>query len=126
MDNAFKEIGQSCKAKTPAAWGSGARMAELTGASEEQIRRLGRWNNNAMENCYLTNLPREAMRTLAGFRTDRGCFFIRRAVIEPAPALKNLIFPEKMELSTKFLLVSIKILSLKEGLVTSWTACVLL
>ncbi|KAL3690979.1 hypothetical protein R1sor_004630 [Riccia sorocarpa] len=42
-------------------------MAELGGASESQIRRLGRWNNQAMENCYLTSLPREALRTLAGF-----------------------------------------------------------
>src|SRR5690349_269454 len=29
--------------------GSGARMAEIGGASEAQIRRMGRWNNQAME-----------------------------------------------------------------------------
>ena len=59
--------------------GSGARMAELGGASEAQIRRLGRWNNQAMENCYLTCLPREAMRTLAGFSPHAGDFFLKRA-----------------------------------------------
>ncbi|OWY97418.1 hypothetical protein PHMEG_00032054 [Phytophthora megakarya] len=51
-------------------------MADLGGASESQIRRLGRWNNNqSMEKCYLTSLPREAMRTLAGFEPNRGSFF---------------------------------------------------
>ena len=94
IDCAFKEIGILSKAKTHAARGSGARMAELGGASEDHIRRLGRWNNNSMDNCYLTNLPREAMRALAGFSPERGCFFLDRAALEPSLALKRLLFPE--------------------------------
>ena len=62
IDMAFEKIGLTSKAKTRAARGSGARMEELAGASEDQIRRLGRWNNQAIENCYLTCLPREAIR----------------------------------------------------------------
>lgn len=64
---AFTALGMHTKAKTHAARGSGARMAELAGATDSQIRRLGRWNASAMEGCYLSALPREAMRSLAGF-----------------------------------------------------------
>jgi hypothetical protein len=93
IDLAFREIGLSTKAKTHAARGSGARMAELAGASEDQIRRLGRWNNQSMENCYLTSLPREAIRTLAGFPPSQGSFFLHRSAIDPPLALKQMIFP---------------------------------
>ncbi|OWZ02399.1 hypothetical protein PHMEG_00026051 [Phytophthora megakarya] len=68
---ALQHIGLRGRAKTHVGRGSGARMADLGGASEAQIRRLGRWNNQAMEKCYLTSLPREAMRTLAGFEPSR-------------------------------------------------------
>jgi hypothetical protein len=68
---ALKHIGVRSKAKNHVGRGSGSRMADLGGASESQIRRLGRWNNQAMEKCYLTSLPREAMRTLAGFEPSR-------------------------------------------------------
>ncbi|KAJ8539157.1 hypothetical protein ON010_g12713 [Phytophthora cinnamomi] len=53
---AFTALGMHSKAKTHAARGSGAKMAELTGATESQIRRLGRWNASAMEGCYLNLL----------------------------------------------------------------------
>ena len=75
-----------------AARGSGARMAELAGASEDQIRRLGRWNNQSMENCYLTNLPNEVIR--AGFAPAQETYFLQRAAINPALALKQMIFPQ--------------------------------
>ena len=92
IDLAFREIGITSKAKTHAARGSGARMAELAGASEDQIRRLGRWNNQSMESCYLTNLPREAIRNLAGFAPAQGSYFLQRAAINPTLVLKHMIF----------------------------------
>lgn len=36
---------------------SGAKQAEIDDASEDQLRRHGRWNMQAMELCYLTGLP---------------------------------------------------------------------
>ena len=41
-------------------------MAELAGVPEDQIRRMGHWNQQAMEKHYLTALPRKAMRALSG------------------------------------------------------------
>lgn len=63
VNAALNAAGLKTHAKTHVGRGSRARIAELGGASEAQIRRLGRWNNQAMENCYLTALPREALRT---------------------------------------------------------------
>lgn len=91
--SALQHIGLRSRAKTHVGRGSGARMADLGGASEAQIRRLGRWNNQAMEKCYLTSLPREAMRTLAGFEPCRGSFYLARASVEPPVSLQHLIFP---------------------------------
>ncbi|ETP08742.1 hypothetical protein F441_15343 [Phytophthora nicotianae CJ01A1] len=83
ISSALKYAGIRSKAKTHVGRGSGSRMADLGGASESQIRRLGRWNNQSMEKYYLTSLPREAMRTLAGFDSSRGSYFVARASAEP-------------------------------------------
>jgi hypothetical protein len=81
------------KAKTDAARGSGSGMAELAGASESQTRRLGRWNAGAMEGCYLTALPRDAMRSLADFSPDIRCFFPERAALLLSESLQHELFP---------------------------------
>jgi hypothetical protein len=94
ISSAFEAVGLQSRAKTHVGRGSGARMAELGGASEAQIRRLGRWNNQAMENCYLTCLPREAMRTLAGFSPTAGSFFLKRAAVQPQESLARKLFPD--------------------------------
>ncbi|KAF2174917.1 hypothetical protein K469DRAFT_702412 [Zopfia rhizophila CBS 207.26] len=39
--------------------------------TEANIRRAGRWNNDALINCYLTHLPRKFMRSMAGFSPKR-------------------------------------------------------
>ncbi|OWZ01331.1 LOW QUALITY PROTEIN: hypothetical protein PHMEG_00027304 [Phytophthora megakarya] len=46
-----------------------------------------------MEKCYLTSLPREAMRTLAGFEPARGSFYIARASLDPPELVQKQIFP---------------------------------
>ncbi|KAL3702058.1 hypothetical protein R1sor_020080 [Riccia sorocarpa] len=94
IESAFAAIGLKSKAKTHVGRGSGARMAELGGASEAQIRRLGRWNHQTMENCYLTSLPREAMRTLAGFSPSQGQFFLSRMAVTPPSQLTSKLFPQ--------------------------------
>ncbi|OWZ08441.1 hypothetical protein PHMEG_00019017, partial [Phytophthora megakarya] len=90
---AFTALGMHSKAKTHAARGSGARMAELVGATESQIRRLGRWNASTMEGCYLSALPREAMRSLAGFTPDRNTFFFGARIAKSPRAPSNTDFP---------------------------------
>lgn len=56
----------------------GAKGAEAAGASEAQIRRQGRWNTDKMTGCYLTTLPRKAMRCLSGFDVRGGGFWIQQ------------------------------------------------
>ena len=54
--------------------GSAAGMADLQGASERDIARAERWEMSGMTQYYLTMLPRETMRVLAGFTVERGSF----------------------------------------------------
>lgn len=90
---AFKSLGINATATTHVSRAAGARMAELAGASEAQIRRLGRWTAGAMEGAYLTSLPREAMRAMAGFPPAAGSYYIARAAIEPCAELQRMVFP---------------------------------
>lgn len=73
--------------------GSGARMAELGGASETDIRRGGRWDMSSMAQHYLTTLPRETMRVLAGFPAASGQFWLARD-LDPPEELERLVFPQ--------------------------------
>jgi hypothetical protein len=94
ISECMRECNIATKSKTHATRGSGARLADLGGASDSQIRRLGRWNTSAMEGCYLSQLPREAMRVLAGFPSSPGSFFLKRAQVNPAEELQSLVFPQ--------------------------------
>jgi hypothetical protein len=91
---AFKHIGIFSSKTTHIGRPSAAKLAELAGVSEEQIRRAGRWNQDQMLGCYLNSLPREFMRKMAGHPAQMGCFEIRRARATPPAALSSLIWPE--------------------------------
>ncbi len=89
-------LGIKSNVKTHMGRGTGASMADVRGASEPDIRRSGRWNQEAVS-CYLTLLPRETMRTLAGFPKDSGNFYIARSILEPPSCLLEQVFPEVTE-----------------------------
>ena len=94
IDDAFTKCNIVSSKKTHAARGSSCKMADLDGADESQIRRLGRWNNTTMNGAYLTSLPREVMRVLAGFPSQQGHFFLPRAAVAPPPELCAKVFPQ--------------------------------
>lgn len=47
-------------------------MTDFVRFHEDQIRRLGRWNNTTMNGAYLDGLLREAMRVMAEFTIQQG------------------------------------------------------
>jgi len=69
---AFGYAGIFSQKKTHTGRSSGAKMAELKGISEDQIRRAGRWNQEQMVGCYLNSLPRKFMRVMAGHPPQSG------------------------------------------------------
>lgn len=91
---AFRYAGISSQKKTHIGRSSGARLAELKGVSQEQIRRAGRWNQEQMIGCYLNCLPRKFMRVMAGHPSQIGCFDISRAKVTPSAELLSMIWPE--------------------------------
>lgn len=88
-----KALGIITKKKTHLERGTASRMADLAGASEDSIRRAGRWDQSSMNNCYLTTLPRESMRALAQFSSAGGDFHLPRAVDVPDTLLAQ-VFPQ--------------------------------
>jgi Centromere DNA-binding protein complex CBF3 subunit, domain 2 len=69
----------------------GAKLAELKGVLKDQIARAGRWTYSQMIGCYLTCLPHEFMRKMAGHPAQKECFEIKHATIKPPDELLMLI-----------------------------------
>ncbi|SAM04487.1 hypothetical protein [Absidia glauca] len=69
IDKALSSPGIRSNKKTHIDCGSSAGMAGNVCANVDQIRRQGRWNNTTINGAYLTNLPRELVRLMAGFPT---------------------------------------------------------
>lgn len=92
----LRKAGIASDAQTHVTRGSGCRMIEIAGVPEDQIRRLGHWASGAMEKYYLSALPRDGMRAVAGianFREKRR-HYIERALVEPPESLQIQIFPQ--------------------------------
>uniref|UniRef100_A0A093XJK8 High-osmolarity-induced transcription protein 1 n=1 Tax=Talaromyces marneffei PM1 TaxID=1077442 RepID=A0A093XJK8_TALMA len=80
--------------KTHSGRSGGAQVAELQGVDENSIRRAGHWNQDAMSNCYLAALPRDFLRTMAGFRPgDHKNYYLPRATITPPESLVRALWP---------------------------------
>jgi Centromere DNA-binding protein complex CBF3 subunit, domain 2 len=69
-------------------------MAELKGATEEQIRRVGRRNRDQMVGCCLNCLPREFIRMMAGYPREMGCFETRHVAITSPNILLSIVWPQ--------------------------------
>ena len=91
---AFQYAGISSQKKTHIGRSAAAKLAELKGVKEDQIRRAGRWNQEQMVGCYLNSLPRKFMRVMAGHPPQMGCFEVRRASVVPPDELLSLVWPE--------------------------------
>lgn len=94
INKVFEAVGINSTKKTHSGRGSGAREAELNGASLDHIRRVGKWDAGAMEASYLTNLPRAAISIIHGFPEQKGCYWLPRACITPSTSLQRKIFPD--------------------------------
>ncbi|SAM00246.1 hypothetical protein [Absidia glauca] len=73
--------------------GSSARMAGNAYANVDQIRRQGRRNNSTINGAYLTNLPTELVRSMAGFPTYGRFFYFARAALNSPTSLCKKLFP---------------------------------
>lgn len=72
----------------------GAKAASAQGASEESIRRHGRWLGDRMTEHYLIPISYDAIRPLAGFPVQKGSYFLKRDVLDPSQSLQQMLFPE--------------------------------
>ncbi|SAM05657.1 hypothetical protein [Absidia glauca] len=72
--------------------GSSARMAGNVCANVDQIRRQGQWNNTTINGAYLTNLPRELVRSMANFSTYGRFFYLACAALNPSTSLCKKLF----------------------------------
>ena len=90
----FTKAGLRSYKKTHAGRVQGSQDAELAGVPEAQIRRAGRWNTDAMSNCYLSGIPLDFVRSTAGFRpTQHGDYYLPRAKVQPPASLVRSLWP---------------------------------
>ncbi|SAM07641.1 hypothetical protein [Absidia glauca] len=79
--------------KTHINCGSSARMAGNVCVNMDQMRRQGRWNNAAINGAYLTNLPRELVRSMAGLPSYGRLLYLARATLNPPTSLCKKLLP---------------------------------
>jgi hypothetical protein len=60
--------------------------------SSNQQKMVGRWDTDRMVGCYISSLPVEAMKSLAGFPPHKGNCFLSRAAVVPPKDLQVLVF----------------------------------
>ncbi|KAJ5142583.1 short-chain dehydrogenase [Penicillium bovifimosum] len=90
----YEAINLSTAKKTHAGRAQGSKQAELEGVEENQIRRAGQWNQDAMTNCYLTHLPRKFLRSMAGHQPDAiGNYRLPWAKVQPPDSLIRALWP---------------------------------
>ena len=93
MKRALASANIRSKKVTHASRVAGARIAEENGASPEEVARAGRWASGVMEAVYLSSFPLPATRAMAEFASQRGSYYLPRAVPVPA-SLQRKVFPE--------------------------------
>ncbi|KAG2215396.1 hypothetical protein INT45_009470 [Circinella minor] len=75
--------------------GSALRAIADQDVPDNEQWRIGRWGSDRMVGCYLTSLPKQAMRALAGFYSQKaGAFWLPRSAVDPPQELQRLIFPK--------------------------------
>lgn len=58
-----------------------------------KIRRAGGWESGALTTSYLSRLPRNVMRVVAGHPTIAQAYFLKRAAVQPPASLTSLVWP---------------------------------
>ncbi|SAM07582.1 hypothetical protein [Absidia glauca] len=89
IGKALSSPGIRVNKKTHINCGSSARMAGNLCANVDRIRRQDRRNNTTINGAYLTKLPRELVRSMAGFPTYGRFFYLARAALNPPTGLCN-------------------------------------
>jgi hypothetical protein len=63
---------------------------ELTG---DELRNLGNWNVDTMEDVYSCKIPFQTLRVMAGHPKEKGLYFLPRGDIIPTAELSRQVFP---------------------------------
>ncbi len=98
----FGAAGIISATKTHLPRAQGAKEAEVRGTSLGQISQAGRWNQSILCQAYLTHLPRQFMRVVAGFSPSAGDYFLARAAHEPPYGLQKQLWPWIEEWESRF------------------------
>ena len=98
----FGAAGIVSATKTHLPRAQGAKEAEIRGTSLGQISQAGRWNQSILCQAYLTHLPRQFMRVVAGFSPSAGDYFLVRAAHEPPYGLQKQLWPWIEEWEARF------------------------
>ena len=71
----------------------GTAILELEEVSPHFIKLLGLWDQSVFERVYACKIPFEALRVAAGFKKEKGSYYIPRAHLKPPQALIDKVFP---------------------------------
>ena len=93
-DPVYKETNLTSIKKTHAGRANGARIADVAGVDNNQIRRAGNWNADSLSTNYLDNIRRQFSRAMAGLSPQvQGNYYLPGARTAPPETLRRSIWP---------------------------------
>ncbi|EFW21260.1 conserved hypothetical protein [Coccidioides posadasii str. Silveira] len=94
IQHIYSGTGLSDLKKTHAGQAAEARHAEQIGVSESQICCAGRWNSDALSQCYLTNISRKFVQAMTSFDScTPGNFYLLWARVPVPESLECAVWP---------------------------------
>lgn len=90
----FKKVSISTSKVTHANRKNALNMIAQEDAADDQQRRVRRWRTDRMVGYYVSSLPVETMKSLAGFSGRNVNYFLTQTSVIPPVSLQVLIFPD--------------------------------
>ncbi|KAG1444101.1 hypothetical protein G6F56_010431 [Rhizopus delemar] len=81
---ALENVGINSSKVTHINRGSALNLIDEESVSDNQQRRVGRWGKDRMVGCYLSSLPKQSMRAIAGFTSTAGNSFFGACNFNPS------------------------------------------
>lgn len=93
MKDAYKDIGENPRHVVHFGRSEGPSLLELEEVEPNFIKLLGNWDLKVFEQHYSARMPFQAMRVAAGFKKEKGSYYLPRATMVPSQSLILKVFP---------------------------------
>ena len=106
LKRSLEETGNSSRHTGHFGRSQGPGVLEMEECPQYQVRMLGNWGHDVYDKHYSGRMPLQAMRISAGYKKDRGSYYLPRSIIIPPRDLCKGVYPNITQAGQDFLRLS--------------------